>query len=368
MSQSILDQVLSSQKMSAISGFDPAETASKLFGILNEREQDIITKRYGLNGKGKSTLEEIGKSYSVTRERIRQVENSSLKRIQESFNETILKELEYLINNILEDHGDIMTEDRLVKLLLAAEDTSPTDGALVRFLLNQILPERLEQVKDSDAMYKSWSLPGTDWDIYHSIIKQLTEIISTHGEPLALELLLNHARQQIKLENEMHENFENIILNYLDITKKIEENKFNEWGLSHWNSIKPRRMNDKIYMIMKKEGKPMHFVDIAKRINETAFDTRIAYPATIHNELILDDKYVLVGRGIYALKEWGYKPGVVLDVIKDTIRKSPKPLTRDGIIEEVLKNRMVKRSTVILALMNKKHFVKNTDGTYRLAE
>jgi hypothetical protein len=112
----------------------------------------------------------------------------------------------------------------------------------------------------------------------------------------------------------------------------------------------------------------MHFVDIAKKINEAGFDTRVAYPATIHNELILDDKYVLVGRGIYALKEWGYKPGVVLDVIKDTIRKAPKPLTRDGIIEEVLKNRMVKRSTVILALMNKKHFAKNPDGSYQLVE
>ncbi len=368
MSQSILDQVLSSQKQSAISRFDAAETASKLFGILNEREQDIIQKRYGLHGKDKSTLEEIGKSYAVTRERIRQVENTSLKRIRESFNETILKELEYLIQNILEDHGDIMSESKLVKMLLAAEDEKSSDGALVRFLLNQLLTDRLESVKDSDTTYKAWSLPGADWETYDHIVKQLIDIIDTHGEPLALEALLSHARDQIKLENEMHQNFENIIMNYLDVTKKIEENKFNEWGLSHWNSIKPRRMNDKIYMIMKRENKPMHFVEIAKKINEAGFDTRVAYPATIHNELILDDKYVLVGRGIYALKEWGYKPGVVLDVIKDTIRKSPKPLTRDGIIDEVLKNRMVKRSTVILALMNKKHFSKNADGTYAIAE
>lgn len=368
MSQSILDKVLSSQKQSAISQFDPTETASKLFSILNEREQDIITKRYGLSGKQKSTLEEIGKNYAVTRERIRQVENTSLKRIREAFTESILKELEYLIRNILEDHGNIMSEERLVKSLLSSDEHDESNSALVRFLLNQLLHDRISPIKESDHTYKAWSLPGADWDTYTHIIKQLVEVLDTHGEPLALEKLLTEARDRIKLENEMHENFESIIVNYLDVTKKIEENKFNEWGLAHWSSVKPRRMNDKIYLIMKKEGKPMHFVEIAKRINEAGFDARVAYPATIHNELILDDKYVLVGRGIYALKEWGFKPGVVLDVIKDTIRKAPKAMTRDEIIQEVLKNRLVKRSTVILALMNKKHFAKNQDGTYRLAE
>ena len=118
---------------------------------------------------------------------------------------------------------------------------------------------------------------------------------------------------------------------------------------------------------MKKEADPLHFTEIAKKINEAQFDSRIAYPPTIHNELILDDKYVLVGRGIYALKEWGYQPGIVLDVIKDILTEAKRPMTRDEIIKEVLKNRMVKKSTVVLALMNKKHFKKNANSEYTVA-
>lgn len=367
MSQSILDRVLSSQKMSAISQFDPESMASKIFGSLSDREREILTKRHGLDGKERLTLEEIGKRYSVTRERIRQVENATLNRIREQFRETLLKDAEYLIQNILEDHGDLMSENRLVQQMLATDTINDTSSALIRFILNQLLHDRVQQVREDQNVYKSWSTPNLSWERYHEIIEKLIAIIEKRGEPMPLEDLIELAREVVKLDADSDEHFEQVLLNYLDVTKKIEENKFNEWGLSHWNSVRPRRMNDKIYLILKKEGKPMHFVDIAKRINEAQFDKRIAYPATIHNELILDPKYVLVGRGIYALKEWGYKPGVVLDVIKDVLRDSNKPLSRDEIVERVLKNRMVKRSTVILALMNKKNFTKTPDGLYTLA-
>lgn len=366
MSASILDQVLSSQKQSAISEFDPDTIASKLFGSLSERERDILTKRYGLQGKKKVTLEEIGKEYTVTRERIRQIENASLNRIREQFNTSALKDLEYLIRNILEDHGDLMSEQRLVQQLLAENGSSETSSSLVRFLLNQLLSDRLVSVKESTDLYKAWATPGLVWNNYHGIIEKLVDIIKSHNEPIRLELLMDKARQRIQDEID-EERYDIILINYLEVTKKIEENKFNEWGLSHWNSIRPRRMNDKIYLVMKKEGKPLHFVEIAKKINEAQFDSRTAYPATIHNELILDPKYVLVGRGMYALTEWGFKPGIVLDVIKDVLKEAGKPMTREEIITEVLKHRMVKRSTIVLALMNKKHFSKDERGLYRLA-
>ena len=231
-------------------------------------------------------------------------------------------------------------------------------------MLNHLLAERLQLVRESDAVYKTWSLQAARWDEFHSIIDRLVEIIKKHNEPLRLEQLLDRARGAVSVPED---DFERILVNYLDVTKKIEENRFNEWGLSHWSLIRPRRMNDKIYLILKRETKPLHFVEIAKRINDSNFDKRVAYPATIHNELILDDKYVLVGRGIYALKEWGYKPGVVLDVIKDILRENGA-MSKEEIITAVLKNRMVKRSTVVLALMNKKFFAKDQDGRYVLVQ
>lgn len=111
----------------------------------------------------------------------------------------------------------------------------------------------------------------------------------------------------------------------------------------------------------------MHFRKITDTINEIKFDGKKAHPATVHNELILDhDRYVLVGRGIYALKEWGYKPGVVADVITEILAQSPEPLARQEIIRRVLEKRLVKESTIILALMNKKRFKKNGQGTYQI--
>ena len=110
----------------------------------------------------------------------------------------------------------------------------------------------------------------------------------------------------------------------------------------------------------------MHFTEIAKKINETGFDHKKANPATIHNELILDKKYILVGRGIYALAEWGYKPGVVSDVIQEILKEAKLPLSREEIIEKVMAKRLVKRSTIILALMNKNKFKKTATGEYDL--
>src|SRR3989344_7681734 len=130
--------------------------------------------------------------------------------------------------------------------------------------------------------------------------------------------------------------------------------------------IGPQRKSDKIYLAMKKVGKPMHFRDIAKSINDFKFDQKIAHPATIHNELIVNRKYVLIGRGIYALKEWGYDPGVVAEVIVDILQKSGKPLTREQIVGEVLKKRQVKIATIHLALTDKNKFQKLSGGEYAL--
>jgi hypothetical protein len=110
----------------------------------------------------------------------------------------------------------------------------------------------------------------------------------------------------------------------------------------------------------------MHYEDISKNINETGFDGKKVNTATVHNELILDDKYVLVGRGLYALKEWGYTKGTVADVIADVLKKAKQPLTKKEITEEVMKQRMVKKTTIDLALMNKKRFERQTGNKYAL--
>jgi hypothetical protein len=154
------------------------------------------------------------------------------------------------------------------------------------------------------------------------------------------------------------------IYSIFQAAKKIEQNKFGHWGIDDWREIKPKTINDKIYLTLKNNGKPMHFAEIADKINLIGFDKKKANAATVHNELILDDKYILVGRGLYGLKEWGYQKGTVAEVIERVMAESSDPLSREEIINKVLGQRIVKKATINLALMNRDKFELTQDGKY----
>ena len=366
MSVSILDQVINSQNKSARAEFDAAEIITKLFAVLNDREKEILARRHGLMNQEKSTLEEIGKQYNVTRERVRQVENSSLKKIRESFDREILKAVEHLTGALLQEYGGAMSENNLIHQLTQSTENKVNDKAAVSFLLNQLLADRFQAIKETPDYYKTWAAVDTSWDDFMKNLDRLVEMIKVIDKPVELNELIEAANEAETISwNGLDDS---LMRNILDITKHVDSNIYDEWGLTSWSTVKPKRMNDKIYLVLKKKGKPMHFTEIAQAINDAHFDNRTAYPATIHNELILDPKFVLVGRGIYALTEWGYKPGVVADVIEEVLRLSPKPLTKDQIVAEVMKNRIVKKSTIILALMNKNRFTKNKDKTYSITQ
>ncbi|OGY94615.1 MAG: hypothetical protein A2406_02195 [Candidatus Komeilibacteria bacterium RIFOXYC1_FULL_37_11] len=361
----ILDQVITSKHLSKLSDFDPHQTLVNILTALSEREQEIIKMRHGLSGSEKKTLEDIGKKYNVTRERIRQIENTSLKKINKNFNQTILKEIEEIANTTLSEHGGLMSEDNLTNELLSIPGTSEENKAAIRFILNQLLNHRFYFVKESKQHSGFWKTPEAKVDLFHETVGNICELIDNHGQALILEELMNKIKET-DFYKQNDDLTDKVVVNFITVTKKLKSNPYDEWGLIEWANITPRRMNDKIYLVLKKNDKPMHFTEIAKTINEMAFDHRQAYPATIHNELILDEKYVLVGRGIYALKEWGYKPGVVADVIADILKESDKPLTKKEIIKAVLEKRLIKETTITLALMNKDRFTKDEKGRYSL--
>jgi len=129
---------------------------------------------------------------------------------------------------------------------------------------------------------------------------------------------------------------------------------------------KSKRMRDKIYLVLLKDGQPLHYKQITERINEEGFDRKVAHPATVHNELILDEHFVLVGRGIYGLAEWGYKPGVIADVVAGILKKADGPLSKQEVIDEVLKCRQVKEGSINLTLSDKALFLRGEDGRYAL--
>ncbi|MBU1083234.1 winged helix-turn-helix domain-containing protein, partial [Patescibacteria group bacterium] len=142
----------------------------------------------------------------------------------------------------------------------------------------------------------------------------------------------------------------------------------NAWGLSAWSTIVPKRIRDKVLIVLEEENKPLHFNDITKLVSERFKNDKKVLSRTVHNELIGDKRFVLVGRGIYALKSWGYSTGVVSDVIKKVLADANGPLHISEIIKLVLKSRQVKRNTIVANLQNKSLFKKVAKATYGLAD
>ena len=180
--------------------------------------------------------------------------------------------------------------------------------------------------------------------------------------------MVEREKKIIKSKKMIAEEEREILFSYLEPSKLIERNYFGQWGLKSWPEIKPRSIKDKIYLALKKEERPLHFVEIAEVINEICQDKKLAKPQTVHNELIKDERCVLIGRGIYALKEWGYQEGIVKEVIAEVLKKRNRVMNKDEIIREVLKKRMIKKNTVLVNLKNHDCFIGLGDGRYGLRD
>lgn len=376
---SILDQVRKNRFREGISTFNPVETLNALLANLADKEKDVITRRFGLGYPKKHTLEEIGQNYSITRERVRQIENLSIKKLKELRDlKDEIKEAENLVVQLLEQYGGVMEETFLLENVLNYMISHPNMENSLLFLAEHIFSDNINRVYQDKEFNNLWKLGASDADFLKLVITEMVAQIEAQGEPIKLEeLMAKFKASDFYLANKdrimslttmleaTDEDVDKILESYLRASRKIKQDIFDNWGLISWGIVKPKKINDKIYLTLKKAGRPMHFTEIAEAINTNAFDGKIAYAPTVHNELILDSKYILVGRGIYALAEWGYKSGNVADVIEE-ILLAEGFLSKDQIIEKVLEKRNVKKSTVYLSLMNHPGIKKNDKGKYYL--
>lgn len=368
MNETILDRVLSSKRTQQMEGFNPGETVLTLLKELTEREADVLRRRFGLTGKPPETLEEIGRQYRVTRERIRQIQNTAIQRVRalKHYGE-LIEPVGTAIVETLNAHGGIMSEQALLKELFQLSNDTPTNRQSVIFLMAELLRDKVARLDDRPSYRPAWRLLTASITLLDGTIETLERAMKEAEKPLRRTELLERFRHQPFFQSHAHQITDEMILSSLDVSQTLAQNPFGEFGLVEWGAIVPRRINDKISLVLKREGKPLHFQEITKRINESRFDDRPAYAPTVHNELILNEAYVLVGRGIYALREWGYKPGVVADIIAETLRERGEPMERQALVDAVLKQRLVKRNTIHLALTDRKRFQRLPDGRYALA-
>lgn len=347
--------------MSAIITFKPKQVTKRILVVLPQRTRDVVINRYGLrNGLEKMTLEAIGNQYGITRERVRQIENAAIQNIRKSNlfsnEQPILNELSLAIDSL----GGIVAEDEFLEL--TSQDKSTQNHVLL--LLN--LGDTFNKKKEDDEFKSYWYINKDLESAVSSALRNIYKNLTTDNlvsEQNIINTFLNELRELRNL-NENYKNEENI-KRWLTIYKMLGKNPLGEWGIASSPSVRIKGMRDYAYLAIKKHGSPMHFTEVAKAIND--FFARKAHTATCHNELIKDPRFILVGRGLYALSDWGYSNGVVKDVISDILKKHG-PLLKEDIVEKVRKERYIKDNTIIVNLQNRKYFRVNRKGKYLLVK
>jgi hypothetical protein len=358
----ILDTIIQTKQTESLSQFKPSDVVKEVLALLKERDRRILINRYGLEGSQNQTLAAIGLEQNLTRERVRQIEKDLLRQLKKtSLQKQSFADAKEFLLSIVAEHGRIIAEESLLMHLNISD--AKEKNALI-FILHLI--EELDHFIHQNYK-KAWVSVLFKEDLLSGFVAESKRIISEKNTPVPAEDFLEHFKRTEFYKQNQSELSDRIILNYLELTVEIEKNVFGHWGLSLWKEVKPKDVGDKAYLVMKHHKKPEHYSTITEMINKAGFDERKAYKETVHNELIKDQRFILIGRGIYALSEWGYKPGVVADVIMEILKQSPQPLGKEKIIEEVLKRRMVKKNTILVGLSNKKLFTKVGKNSYALA-
>lgn len=321
--------------------------------IEREREREIVSRRFGLFDR-RETLEQIGELLGITRERVRQLEKSIVNKLKAAAEKDLpgIDKVESTLSAHLENMGKVARVQDIASRL--ASD-SKTDQARVAFLAN--LSPKIAVIDDNDHFFHAIGLASehTEKAIRDSVNK-IIDAISEIGEPTDIQKVTEKVGSKDVKHTEA----------LAGISKNIASLN-GRWGLIKWPMVNPKNIRDKIYVILHDNGKPMHFNEIAGAIKNSNLKRKDVTTQAIHNELIKDSRFVLIGRGIYALKEWGFKKGTVSDVIAEVLRKEDGPLHRDEIVRRVLKSRQVKETTILLNLQSKPQFKRVAKATYTLA-
>ena len=335
--------------------FPYKKVTKDLLSVLNPRAKEVLTGRFGLGiDPSRKTLESIGRKYGITRERVRQIENFAIKAIKKSDKYKLAISNFEEIKSLMMKQGGIVHEEEF--LLSISKDKGVQNH--VHFYM--VLHDDFKSTKENEHFNKHWSVEPKVTEVVHSALMNLHSTISDE-EMVAESILLDRFLKQMEELHEVYKSKE-MLNKYLSLSKILGKNQMGEWGKRTSPNIKTRGVKDYAYLVVRKANKPMHFREVSRAILEEF--KKKAHVATCHNELIRDPRFVLVGRGIYGLREWGHSGGIVRDVIMEVMNKADKPLTKNEIIELVKNERVVKENTVLVNLQNPKFFDKTEDGKF----
>lgn len=327
---------------------------SILDSIEREREREIIARRYGLFDR-KETLEQIGELLNITRERVRQLEKAVMARLKAIADKELpsVKQFEDAVISHISNTGHVARVNDISAKL--TKENSKIDQSRVSFLSE--LASGLSVIDDNDHYHHAIGVRALhDEKKIKEAVASIVDAIKKANKPVTAEEIkeaIGHADHQA-------------VAALASVSKQLAT-LGKQWGLVKWPLVNPKNIRDKIYVILRDNGKPLHFGEIASAIRGSSFKRKDVTTQAIHNELIKDKRFVLIGRGIYALSEWGYSKGTVADIITEVLKEAGEPLHRDEIVKRVLKHRQVKETTILLNLQGKKEFKRVAKATYDLA-
>lgn len=330
----------------------------EILGLIEqEREKEIITRRFGLYDR-RETLEQIGELLGITRERVRQLEKAILVRLKIAAEEgrtEIVNSLEKQFVRALSEMGRVARVQDLADIIYGRK-TNQQERSHVAFIAT--LAPGLTVVDENDNYHHAIAIADYgDEKKIRSQVDAIVKVIKEHKEPMSLDQL----HDALSYEHPSH------VKALASVSKHLAHLK-DSWGLTKWPTVNPKNIRDKIYVILAENASPMHFSDIAKAIKDSSFKRKDVTTQAIHNELIKDKRFVLIGRGIYALDNWGYSKGTVADIISGVLAEAGEPLHRDEIVKRVLKSRQVKETTILLNLQSKPQFKRVAKATYTLEQ
>ena len=312
----------------------------RLLGLLSKKEKDVIERRFAIGYTQKETLDRIGKRYSVTRERIRQIESVAIQKLIRISQDKSIRVLHELAQQTLETHGGAMFEDLLISdMLKHIDEPSSVDINSLKFTLKV---SRSVQKQEKNQFHRTfWHINEIAAPAVKLAMKDIKKFLSQQKTIQSFEAIssaLGEKHPEELLRSAMH-----IDWNFMEV-----ENS--QWGLTSWRFINPRSIKDCIQIVLKNNEKPMHFSDIMKAITTDFPDRKRVTPQASHNELIRHNEFVLVGRGLYGLREWGLAAGTVCDLIRSVLMENNGPMKRQEIIQKVLDKRDVRLGTISLSL------------------
>jgi hypothetical protein len=344
--------------------------STKLLEGFPQRNKEVVLRRFGLaESQEMETLEAIGRDHKITRERVRQIESDTLKRLKEKINSPkfapSFKELEDAISAVLNRHGGVMKESSLLEYLV------PEGNRNFAYFVLSLNPS-FKRIELDNCFYPVWTNDLNAVNTAKKMCQTFEEKMISLKKTLSEQEMIDIYEKELKSQFGTDIGKE-AVFSYLGICSRLAKTVDQKWGLSAWAEVNPKTIKDKIEMVLKRENKPLHFQDISKMIeqlNAQLANVKKISPhiQTVHNELIKNSSFILVGRGMYALKDWGYEPGQVKDIISKLLKDSQGSLTKEEIIQAVSSQRSVKESTILSSLRNKNLFTKDASGKYQVRE